>query len=306
VPQQVFVVEQHAHPFESGPGLVFSALLTDMHYFNNRGGRVLAMLHPDGATNLASGLVNALEDADANLPVDATDVIAYIAGVVAHPAFTQHFGDELTTPGIRVPVTDDADLWNEAVDLGRKVIWLHTYGEAFSDDESGRPKGDIRFPKGDDRQPLSLKPITKMPEEMAYDAGTRFLKLGDGEWGPVGPAVIDYEVGGRNVVKSWFNYRKRSPTGRKTSPLDNIHVNEWPSEWTVELIDLLTVLTRLVELEPAQADLLKRILDGPLATKDDLAERGVQWPTTKQDRAPRRGGLASGTEQQPTLGDEPG
>jgi hypothetical protein len=56
-------------------------------------------------------------------------------------------------------------------------------------------------------------------------------------------------------------------------------------------------------LEPAQTDLLDRTLDGPIATKDDLAVRGVQWPTTKKDRAPRRAGFGSGTAHQPTLGD---
>jgi Type ISP C-terminal specificity domain/N-6 DNA Methylase len=300
---QVFLVEQHAHPVEEGPGLVFSSLIPDMHHFNNRGGRVLPIVHPDGSPNLAADLLHALGGLTGT-PVEAGDVIAYLGAVVAHPAFTKHFADELTTPGIRVPITEDAALWSEAVSLGRQVIWLHTYGEAFADDADGRPDGNIRFPKGDERQPLSRRPVTKMPEELTYDADRKTLKLGDGEWGPVTPSVIEYEVGGRNIIKSWFNYRKRNPTGKKTSPLDDIHVEEWPNEWTVELIDLLTVLTRLVELEPAQADLLDRILAGPILTKDELAERGVKWPTTKKDRAPHRASIDSGTTRQPTLGDQ--
>lgn len=303
IPRQIFVVEQHAHPIEDGPGLVFSSLATDMHHFNNRGGHNLPMLHPDGSSNLAPKVVAALSDV-LGVSVAEPDFVAYVAGCVAHPAFTSRFSDELTTPGIRVPITEDAGLWSEAVKLGRTVIWLHTYGEALADDAEERPLSDIRFPKADPRQPLSLNAVTQMPEEMTYDAETQTLKLGTGEWGPVKPAVINYAVGGRNILKSWFNYRKKNPTGKRTSPLDDIHVEEWPSEWTVELIDLLTVLTRLVELEPAQADLLDRILAGPLATKDDLAERGVKWPTTRKDRAPRRGGFGSGTAQQPTLGDE--
>ena len=232
------------------------------------------------------------------------ELLAYIAAVAAHPAFTQRFAHELMTPGVRVPITGDTALWPEAVALGCEVVWLHTCGEAFTNEEEGRPTDNIRFPNGDDRQPLSLKPVTKMPDEMAYDADTKTLKLGDGEWGPVRPAVIEYEVGGRNVLKSWFNYRKRNPTGRKSSPLDEIHVEEWPNEWTVELIDLLTVLTRLVELEPAQADLFDRILAGPILTKDELAEKGVEWPTTKKDHAARRAGMGGGTAQQPTLDDQ--
>ena len=303
IPDQLFVVEQHAHPIDNGPAVVFSALITDMHHFNNRGGHNLPLLHPDGSPNLAAGIVEAVGNAHQGT-ASAKDLISYIAAVVAHPAFTQRFADELTTPGVRVPITGDPVLWSEAVALGRKVVWLHTYGEAFTNEEGGRPTDNVRFPNGDDHQPLSLKPVTKMPEEMAYDANTMTLRLGDGEWGPVRPAVIEYEVGGRNVLKSWFNYRKRNPTGRKSSPLDEIHLEEWPNEWTVELINLLTVLTRLVELEPAQADLLDRILAGPILTKDELAEKGVEWPTTKKDHAPRRAGMGGGTAQQPTLDDQ--
>lgn len=302
VPSQVFAVEQHAHPISGGPGIVFSGLIPDMHFFNNRGGRVLPLLHPDASSNTALALLEVLGDLfKRNVP--ANDLLAYLAGIAAHATFTQHFSDELTTPGIRVPITTDAALWKEAVELGRQIVWLHTYGAAFADSKSDRPPDDIRFAAGDPRQPLSRTPITKMPAEKKYIADTQTLRVGDGEWGPVRPEVIDYAVGGRKVLDSWFNYRKKEPTGKRTSPLDDIHVESWPSEWTIELIDLLTVLTRLVELEPAQADLLERILAGPIATKDDLAARGVKWPTTKKDRAPRRPGLGGGTARQPTLGD---
>jgi predicted helicase len=302
-PSQVFVVEQHAHPIAGGPGVVFSNLIPDMHFFNNRGGRTLPMLHPDRSSNLAPGFANALAEV-LDKEISTSEIVAYLGGTVGHSAFTERFTDELTTPGIRVPLTTDTHLWEDAVSLGRQVIWLHTYGEAFADESDQRPHGNIRFPKGDPRQPLSLKPVTKMPTDMTYNADTETLRLGDGEWGPVKAEVFNYAVGGRNVINSWFNYRKKSPTGKKTSPLDDIHVDSWPPEWTSELSDLLTVLTRLVELEPAQAGLLDRILDGPILTMDELAARGVVWPTTKKDRAPRRAGLGGGSAQQPTLGEE--
>lgn len=83
---------------------------------------------------------------------------------------------------------------------------------------------------------------------------------------------------GREVVKSWFNYRKSNSSGRRTSPLDDINATTWPTEWNGELIDLLSVLSRLVELEPAQADLLNAILAKPVASYTDLASAGVTWP----------------------------
>jgi hypothetical protein len=303
VPDQIFVVEQHAHSFEGGPGVVLSALIPDMHHFNNRGGRVLPMLHADGSSNIATGLLDQLSGLSDG-PASSADLIAYIAAVVAHPAFTRHFADELTTPGIRVPITTDPKLWKKAVALGQEVIWLHTYGESFADDANGRPQGDVRLPQGDPRQPLALKPVTEMPERIGYDAAANVVRLGDGEWGPISQEVFDYEVGGRNVIKSWFNYRKKKPGGRKTSPLDEIHVESWPSEWTIEFIDLLTVLARLVELEPAQAKLLEQIVSGPLETKADLAAKGVKWPTDKKDRKPHRALGGSGAGQQASLDED--
>ncbi|GFG54605.1 hypothetical protein MAGR_60460 [Mycolicibacterium agri] len=38
------------------------------------------------------------------------------------------------------------------------------------------------------------------------------------------------------------------------------------------------MLSRLVELEPAQADLLNAILAKPVASYTDLASAGVTWP----------------------------
>ena len=107
-------------------------------------------------------------------------------------------------------------------------------------------------------------------------------------WGPVSREVFDYTVGGMNVIGSWFKYRKRNPGSKKTSPLDDIHVTEWPLEWTLEFTELLTVLARLVSLEPAQAALLEEVLAGELSTMDELADAGVKWPQSRDDRKPRR------------------
>lgn len=316
VSDQVFTVEQHADVISDGPGLLFSALIPDMHYFNNRGGRTLPLLHPDGTANLAPGLLPVLT-ATLGHSIEVAEFLAYVAGVVAHPAFTSTFADELTTPGIRVPLTTDPDLWALAVTLGEQVVWLQTYGERYADDNSPagppladaevhkpagqhgdgttqpagrppRPVRHVRFPKGDPRQPLSLTSLTAMPDALFYDAERGVVVLGTGEFGPVRPEVWEYVVGGRNVLKSWFNYRKAVPGGKKTSPLDYVNAEAWDPDWTIQFIDLLTVLTRLVALEPAQADLLARIIDGDVQTRETLSAAGVRWPTAVTDRRPHR------------------
>jgi len=137
---QIFVSEQHAEPVVGvSPGVLFSYPLPDMHYFNGRGGPVLPMLHADGSTNAAARLQEVMAEALGVNEIDALDLTAYVAAVVAHPAFTSTFSDELTTPGVRVPLTGDPTLWARAVDLGRTVVWLHTYGAVAADIAAARP-----------------------------------------------------------------------------------------------------------------------------------------------------------------------
>ena len=89
------------------------------------------------------------------------------------------------------------------------------------------------------------------------------------------------------------------------SALDRIYATGWDPDWTAEAIDLLTVLTRLVELEPVQADLLRQILAGDLLTTDDLRTSGTHWPVSPADRKPRFSyqslGLKDAPEGQGTL-----
>ncbi|MGW7341033.1 type ISP restriction/modification enzyme [Streptomyces sp. NPDC054808] len=285
IPGQVFVVEQHRKIIRSGPGVVFSALIPDFdHFKGSEGGRTLPFLHPDGTPNLAPGLTTALTGI-LGLNVTPEDILAYVAGVVAHPAFTKTFADELTTPGIRIPFTTDAGLWSRAVGLGRQVLWLHTYGGCFTSE--GRPAGDVRLPVGDPRRPLCHKPVTALPETLVYFEDRLTIGMDDGEFGPVTREVWDYAVGGRNVIKSWFDYRKKEPAGRRSSPLDDVNATMWDPDWTGEFLDLLSVLVRLVDLEPQQAEALESILFGRTVTLNDLTTAGVRWPQSTADRKPR-------------------
>lgn len=291
IPGQTFIYELHSSPISEGPGVVFSALIPDMHHFKgSEGGRALPALHPGGRPNTAPGLLQALSAlVGGGLfvgSVSVDDLLAYVAAVVAHPGYTRRFADELTTPGVRVPLTADPELWSEAVDLGRTIVWAQTYGESLADSQASRPIQDIRFPAGDQRRILNLAAVTTMPASVAYDETSQRVQLGTGEWGPVGPEVFEYAVGGKNVLRSWIKYRKATPGGKKTSPLDSVHVDNWPAEWSAEFTDLLSLLTRLVDAEPAQQNLLDRVLAGPLLTTATLSQHNVLWPQTAADRKP--------------------
>src|SRR5699024_10130557 len=134
VPEQIFAIEQHSVAFQGGPGLVFTNFIPDVNHFNNRAGRALPLLHPNGSPNFAPGLLEALT-AQLGRTVTGSDLLAYIGGLVAHSVYTETFAEQLTTPGIRVPITTDPELFEAIVQVGEMVIWLQTYGEAYTHTE---------------------------------------------------------------------------------------------------------------------------------------------------------------------------
>ncbi|NYI98237.1 hypothetical protein HNR12_004514 [Streptomonospora nanhaiensis] len=289
---QVFINEQHMHTIEGGPGLAFTVLIPDVHHFNGRGGRVFPLLHPDGSPNVAPGLLAQLEQ-NFGLPVTGHDLVAYIAAVTAHPDFTARFAEELVTPGIRIPITADPELWSTACDVGRELVWAATYGEIFADPSQGRPRGKIAFALEDPRRPKNVTPIgVNLPQKLAYlpiGDGIGHVQVGEGEFGPVTDRMWSYEVGGINVIEKWFSYRKSEPGGKKTSPLDDVHVSTWPKEWISEFNELLTLLRRVTDLESVQADLLGKILASPIVAAEELTAAGVKFPQAVKDRKPRYG-----------------
>jgi hypothetical protein len=259
-----------------------------VHHFNGRGGRVLPLYRDSAglAPNIAPGLTQVIASR-IETTLTAEDLLAYIAAAVAHPAYTARFAEELKAPGVRVPLTADSAVWSEAVRLGRTVLWLHTYGERFTDPASGRPKGPPRLPKDRRPQVTATIPDTEdgMPQEISYDPATQALQVGDGRIQPVPQQVWDYEVSGMRIVRKWFDYRKKNPRGRWSSPLDDINPEMWPPKFTSELLDLLNVLCLCVDLEPQQAALLGRICTGPLITVADL-ERARVYPVPETARKP--------------------
>jgi hypothetical protein len=253
-----------------------------LHHYNGRGGRVLPLWGDRAGTqsNVAPALLAFLAEAYGR-PVSPDDVMAYCAAVMAQPAFTARFARDLIQPGLRVPLTADAALFGAAADLGREVIWLHCYGERFADAAAGRPKAPPRLPPdaaptipADGAIPGAPEPL---PDVMDYDPAARRLRVGKGHIDNVPPQVWAYEVSGKQVLWQWFSYRRRDRSRpiigdrRPPSPLDAIQPDGWLADYTTDLMNLLHVLGRLVALEPAQAELLERVLDHPLIAVEDLA-----------------------------------
>ncbi|MFF8424889.1 type ISP restriction/modification enzyme [Streptomyces sp. NPDC016566] len=286
--EQLFLNQQSTHVIESGPAVVATALIPETDHFNGRGGRSMPVLHADGSANLPAGLLRYLARELGIETVTVQDLAAYTIAVAGHTIFTEQFTEELLTPGVRIPITRNQEIWRKAVEIGAEVLWSSTYGERYTDPELGRPVGNVKFANGDARQIRYLTHIgTSVPDKMRYDAETETVYIGKGAFAPVPEDVWAYDVGGMAVLKKWFGYRKASPNSKKTSPLDDIHVDSWPSEWTTELIELLSVLRRLADLVPAQRELLTEVLAGPVVTEKDLVREGI-LPVQDAARKARR------------------
>ena len=128
--EQIYLTALSRTSPSSGPALTFTSLIPDLdHYKGSFGGRVFPLWRDQSATipNIPTGLLNFLTRLY-GMTVNAEDVICYVAAVAAHPAFTARFKEDLSTPGLRIPLTKDGSIFFKAADLGRNIIWLHTFG----------------------------------------------------------------------------------------------------------------------------------------------------------------------------------
>jgi hypothetical protein len=285
--QQVYMTAFTEESPSGGPAITFTGLVPDLHHYKGSfGGRVFPLWSNAKATrsNLRPKLVNCLNEIYGET-FTAEDVIAYIGAVAAHPAYTARFQQDMSTPGIRIPLTADPKVFAKTVELGRKVIWLHTFGERMADTKQGRPAAPPRLPEG--RRPRIPKggaipeDSNAMPDTMKYDAEKKRLLIGTGYIENVEPAVWAYEVSGKQVLAQWFSYRKKDRERpligdrRTPSPLGDIQPDHWLPEYTTELLNVLNVLGLLVEMEPQQASLLEKVCAGPTLSAETLNKAGA-------------------------------
>jgi predicted helicase len=256
----------------SGPALTFTALIPDLHHYKGSfGGRVFPLWKDDGAKqpNFPPPLLPYLEQKYGKTK-PAEDIMAYIAAVAAHPAYTNKFQADLSTPGLRIPLTADPELFAEAAKLGRRVIWLHTFGERMADPSDGRQLGPPRLPVGISPTIPKEGAISNEPDAM--------------------PDTLGYDPG-KQVLVQWVSYRKKNRERpiigdrRQPSPLGDIQQDHWLPEYTSELLNVLNVLGLLVELEPKQAELLEKICAGPLISEAELNAAGALEKAAKMTKS---------------------
>ncbi|HCA85842.1 MAG TPA: DNA methyltransferase, partial [Streptomyces sp.] len=242
------------------PALVFSALLPDGRSPAGRPGRIRPLFRRPGGLepNLAPGLLELLAHR-LGRPVAALDFLAWTAAAA-----------RLRTAGCSVPLPSSAGLWESGVDLGRRLIFLHTYGARCADAPGARPK----LPGGQRPYVRSALPsaLRALPAQPHYDREERVLHLGDGRISPVPPAAWEFEVSGVPVLSQWYE-RRTAPAEPGT--LDAIRLAGWPAPWTSELLELITVLALLAGLGAERRQLAERLADEPRLTAARLRRAGV-------------------------------
>lgn len=279
---QIFVSEQDGQRIETGPGLVFTALIPDIDHFSGWGGSGVHPLWCDPArrqANFAPGLVEYIRQR-IGIEFSPQDLLAYIAAVVAHNGFTQRFRRELEVPGIHVPFTTDLTLWQRAVSLGRELIWLHTYGAQYADASADRPEGERAIvERYGVRCIQAVRALPeRLPDQLTYDEDSSTLYVGDGAFRPVSSRVVQYDVAGRRIVWRWLNARTRKPRYKQVTypQLDYLPIPDWDRPLTDELLALLSVLEGCISLEGSQQKLLDEICDTSVISATDLRQAGVR------------------------------
>jgi hypothetical protein len=260
--RQVYLTSLFSQPLGKGPALTSCAIIPDLdHFRGSYGAKATIPLYRDAdatEANALPGLLDMLGEAYKRR-VTPEDFLAYVYGALAQPVFTARYAKELETRELRVPVTRDAALFAKVRDAGARLLWLHTYGERFV--PTGKQRGHV--PHGKARCVKAVPGDQDgYPESFDYHDATLMLKVGGGAFAPVAREVFEFEVSGLKVVQSWLRYRTRKGAGKKSSPLDRIRPERWPSQFTTELLELLWVLEATVAGYPEQAKLLEAVLAG--------------------------------------------
>ena len=268
--QQVYLTSLLSEVLGDGQSAVVTSLLPDLHHFRGSfgGKHIIPLWRNSEATepNITTGVLEILSNT-LNDNISPEDFFAYCYGILATPEYVKEFWHELETPGPRISITKNRDLFIKVVEIGRTLVWLHTYCERFvpSGKKPGKiPVGRVRCQKG------IPNTVNDYPTEFSYDVGTQELKVGLGIFENVRPEVYNFSVSGLEVVKSWLAYRMRDGAGKKSSPLDDIRPQTW--QFDHELLDLFWVLDATVDLYPSLSSLFDEVIKSELFTSTEFPQ----------------------------------
>ncbi len=268
--KQCYMTSLFTTPLGVGPATTACAHVPDLDHFRGSfGAKAVLALYRDQAGTISNVLPGLLEELEKiyHKPVSPESFFAYCYGILAQPSYTERFYEEHESCEIRVPVTKDFVSFRKIEMIGRKLLWLHTYGERFV--PQGKTDGTI--PSGRARCVKAVADESeRYPEHFSYEDQYQTLTIGGGAFTPVSKDVYEFEVSGLRVVQSWLGYRMKDRKGKKSSPLDDVHPETWTADFTTELLQLLWVLEATLDEYPKMAKLLDEVLAGPLFTAGEF------------------------------------
>ena len=285
--QQMYLTSLLTSVLGEGPAAVATSAIPDLHSFCGRGAKDVIPLWRDSdatAPNVTEGILELLSAAY-TVSVSPVQLFTYAYGILAQPDYVRRFWDELELPPPHIPIARDVNLFAKVSEHGARLINLHTYGQRL-----GGIDIDGFVPQGIARCTVAVSG-EEYPVDFEYIPATEVLRIGNGEFSPVAPEIWNYSISGLEVVKSWLNYRKLVPAGKKSSPLDDIGSERW--EFSEELLELLWILEQTIALEPMGTALLEEVCDSALFLADDLPR-----PTTRERKPPQ---LTQMSVEQPEL-----
>ena len=240
--------------------------LPDLHYMWAGGKDIIPVYRDSECTesNISSGLLTALEEHFGKQITDM-ELVSYVYGVLGGQSYTKTFWEELSIPGARVPITKNIELFKRASKLGEKLIWLHTYGKQFSDNQGAEiPKGKAELTRAIPYQADSY------PSEFNYDQTKHQIFIGSGVISGVAPEVWQYSVSNTKIIDSWLGYRMKKRRGKKSSPLDDIRPQRWAPNMTEELLSLIWIIEQTLNLDKKLESVLAEIVSGPCFKESEL------------------------------------
>ena len=267
---QLFLVVTTTQALTSGPAASIFTGVPDKHAYNGRGGKDVFPLYRDasGTPNVDSNLIRALSAAHGEAQSRAEDLFAYCYAILAGTDYTERFATELQSPGPRVPLTADAQLFAEIAAHGRALIHLHTNGTRFQESPPPFNAPAVAWRNEPTRPPATIR-------ECIHDSEHEELTVADGVLTGVPAEVWGFNVSGMPVLRKWLGYRTAKGAGRaarSSSPLDNIRPTMWYPEWSDELAELVTTLRITIQLMERGALLLERVLEGDVIAGDQLPQ----------------------------------
>jgi hypothetical protein len=239
-PHQVFFTSMLTNVLGSGPAAVVTRHVPDLDHFRGSfGARGVIPLWLDAAATRPNVSVAWLARLSARygIEVSAPELMAYCYALLSAPSYTRRFAEELRTPGPRVPLAGELEVFCRGVNLGAVLMATHTYREVVA----GQAR--VLHPVGD-----------AYPRSFGYDVTRECVWVDDWCLGPVSPEVWAYAVSGYRVINGWL---RRRLVRRGKSSLDSIRPAGWDARLTGELLELLW----LVEATLARSAALDALLD---------------------------------------------